>query len=460
MKTPRLIFALLLGYWLVKAALYALVLPPYLDPQELFVTERALYGQRYHPINAGYRTWERIDSAIWADLKEPALRAALTQHTTGSPGACFLSDPAFCSPRGYLLQCPSPYFPLLNTTALLFHQGSPRRIVFAGRLLSIVLGGATLGLIFSAARSFFPGRSPAPVFAVCCAALTPPMTAVMTVATPESLKIFVFSSFFALIINAFTNDTPVVWRGHILLLTVFATACGGMGMISFPLLITAALLRPRGFAAQQRTPPLRKRFRKWLAIGYVMLGIWLTTLSIMPHVARDWIDCALRSDQSIGFDRFLSCGTPITTLPTRSLSALQSLLFPFCSASLSPGMWPILTWTLLLVAAIAGGIGQWRRRNSANREPVECQRLRYLFWIACYGALGAALIQAAFRDFCDGRKLVVLILPLTLMVADGLTSARRPSRLRLGIVWLLLVALVLTDGYLVCGRLIPRLLLS
>ena len=317
--------------------------------------------------------------------------------------------------------------------------------VYLMRLLSVLLGLATLVLIWLAAREAWPGETQVALLALGFAAFLPGFAFTSATASNDVLAALTGAGVLLLLVR-------ILRRG---LDSRLAAAVGlvlGLGLLSkrsllifVPLLLLAFLLAPARSWAQRLAG---------MAVGLaatLIVGVW-PFVSNMLEYGDPFATAATQAAKG-------EIASPLANIPFFWLDRgyvgglLDSLwgVFGLRNVELPGAVY--LVYYLLLLAGILGSLFYLRRATTAGK--------RVLFVLAAAFVLvfaGVAYQNAQFWAI-QGRLLLPAFAALSLLVGRGLyslidLSIKRPQPRQLAIAALLVVLLAL-NLYALLGRLIP-----
>jgi len=437
----------LIAYWVVKALLLALFVPPWTVFDEPFVVERIHAGRR--DAVQGDRLWAlaRVDREIDQSLRGLAGRRALPPGWPGGGLAALVHSRGLWRRRAQYLTGLDVYSQIM--ASVLRPLGTPvEQVLFRGRLAGVLVGALVLVLIYLAAVEFFPARSIGPLVALAVAAFTPLLQAAVVTVHPRVLAILVFTLLFAGIIGRLSRFTYRLLRPTMVLLVLGALALGPVGLVALPIWIM-----PRVAGRKERSRGGRgERFWRFTLLFWALSACWVLLFGGAPLVARAWTRALLGLESASTYAGYL----PGMALPLRPrlVRGLELAVLPYSWGLVAPPRFIAGLWAAGALAVLISGLRRNRDPLIGTVYALEYVRMQRALRFGLYLVLAAGLVAAWRAELWDARQLAVAILPFSLVAADALVGIRcEPSRAALA--WLVATALLLADSYMLFAHLFP-----
>ncbi len=299
------------------------------------------------------------------------------------------------------------------------------------RLLSVLLGAATVVFTYRLACLALPGWPAAAVLATAMVAFSPQFLFITGATNNDNLVTALATAGVYLCARLVAGDTRPTWRAWALLGVVVGLAA--LSKLSGLLLVAPAVLTVVGVAW---------RLRSWRLFWQATLLTGTTAIGVAGWwYLRNWL---LFGDPLLLSVMF--AGVP----PQAAPASLAELL------ALAPGVWrstwavfgwfnvlaaPWLYWfyTTLAGLAVAGWLVGWIGRRAEVRAAVGPAPLALLaVWL---GIVGVAVVRWAQISYAQGRLVFPALAALTTLLAGGLLLLA-PVRWQRGAAWMLALVLM------------------
>lgn len=445
MTARRILPVALIGYWFLKGLLWVVLVPPWQAPDEPTHFAYAYELSRLEPRDRTeserriLTSLERFHFWEHNDLPPPDPRP------TGFYAAPLLSIRPSQAGR------PTLYYRVAAGLLRLVPEKAVHVQLLVLRLLSLVLGTATMLLIFAALRTGLGRESPVPALALGLAVLNPQVSAILTSVNSDVPLCLLAALFFFLLIRQLDRPRPVELPG-----LAFCLLAAVLVKRSGLLLIPALLAALPALVAQWTGENRRLRCGRWaILLPWGLLGAWMGAGWLAPGLLRQLL--------LQGFEQWDLLGR----LDPATLGGTDWLLFfrfLWESYVLNPG-WlthpaPDQIYRLTALVYGSAGLGLILGVLRPRSGPVHPARgILPTAWAILLATLGAVVLAYGFqRALSQGRYLFPALGPICLLTGLG-WERFRAGRLR----WVapaMVAVLALLDGFALLGFVLPEFYLG